>query len=67
MSDKGLRCGKIVLGVRIRGFKKEVGHRLEADAYELNSDNNRYGGSPSAEGVALAHGELVCDRSKPYR
>ncbi len=24
MSDKGLRCGKVVLGVRIRGFEKEV-------------------------------------------
>src|ERR1700730_17693478 len=25
MSDEGLRCGKVVLGVRIGGFEKEVG------------------------------------------
>ena len=52
VSDKGLRCGKIVLGVGVRGFEKKVGSSdVCAPAASLFA-RARHGTQPTAEGIS---------------
>lgn len=52
VSDKGVRCGKIVLGVRIRGFEKKV---VGGDVYAPTTNlfaRARHGKQPTVEGIS---------------
>src|SRR3984957_6980977 len=53
MSDEGLRCGDIVFGIGICGFKKEI-RRGDACAAAAALISRRYGGEthPCGEGVS---------------
>jgi hypothetical protein len=52
VSDKGLRCGKIVLGVRIRGFEKKVGGGDVCAPTTNLFARARHGTQPTAEGIS---------------